>query len=161
MSYTPIAPNRLAVVQQVKQEFPLAFLDAHQEGFSLARREAFIRLVASRLHASDARFGLNGKSGTSVVSQDAISFIASASPAGGVEVIEVIVAAGAREAKPGWNDVTQTTCDHNTVGRFIRPSIVLPKPVLVSSTPGLDISVLTTELRLIRQQLERGIKVRT
>lgn len=129
MSYQPIAPNRRAVVEQAADEFPLEFREAHRDGVPPGRREGFIKIVARRLFESDARFGLNGTRGTSTLSQDAVTFKAAASPAGGVEIIDVIRAAGSDEAAPAWNDVTQETADRGHIGMFITPpALVTPPP---------------------------------
>ena len=135
MSYQPIAPNRIAVVRQAAEECPVEFKEAHRDGLPPGRREAFIRIVARHLFESDPRFGLNGKRGTSTVSQDAISFKTAASPAGGVEIIDVIVAAGSDAAAPGWNDVTQKTADLGHIGMWIKPQPLAAPPPPPSPPP--------------------------
>jgi len=93
MSVTPSAPNKPAVVSQTADDHPGEWRDAHRADVSRERAEAFIRVLASRLHALDDRFGLNGKRGTTELSQDAVSFRNPAGPCG-VEIIAVIASAG-------------------------------------------------------------------
>lgn len=122
MAYVPTAPNRLGFVQQVAAEMPAAFKNA-------ARSDEFIRILAKRLHfGSDARFGLNGKRGTDEVSRDAVSFIAPGSPAGGVEIIDVIVGSKGPNPEPQWSDATQATVDAGTIGKWIDPVADRPTP---------------------------------
>jgi hypothetical protein len=112
----------LHIVEAVALSYPTEFAQAHRHGYSRTEREAFIRRVAWELNLLDTSFGLNGKRGTDELSQDAVSYITSRSPAGGVEIIDVISGAGGPGARVAWQDVTQATIDAGTVGRFIPPT---------------------------------------
>ena len=137
MSYTPLAPNCRQVVEALAHDFPDEFRDCHQPDLG-ARAWAFIRRVAYVLHTTvDQRFGLNGKRGNvRDPSMDAISFRNPASPAGGVEVYDVVGGAGGANPQPAWIDVTQATANAGTIGAFIQPEPVSgATPVKPTPTP--------------------------
>jgi hypothetical protein len=128
-----IAPNGRLVVERLAREFPQEFKDCHRPDLG-QRAWAFIKRVAWTLHTTvDVRFGLNGKRGNVTdPSMDAVSFRNPASPAGGVEVIDVVAGAGSSGASPVWQDVTRATVEAGTVGAFIQPEPVegtVPPPV--------------------------------
>ena len=99
-------PNMQHIVEQIRNEFPEAWINAHTGS---ARTLEFIRLLAARLNTLDARFGLNGKRGDpNNLSADAINFIGEGvgydptrnnNP---ITVIDVIARAGTPEAAPAW-----------------------------------------------------------
>lgn len=112
------APNMLDLVREAATMWPEEWAKAktpEDDG-------SFIKIVARLLHDEDARFGLNGKRGTNEISLDAVSYVTpDCSGAGGVEIIDVILAHTAPQAQPAWNDVTQATIDAGTIGKFIEP----------------------------------------
>lgn len=119
------APNELATVQEVDARCPGLVLRDHD----------FTDAVFSLLHSRDERWGRNGKRGNpNDLSHDAGAYKTSASPFG-VAVIDIIVAAGASNARPGWQDVTDATIAAGTVGVWVRPSGVLPACLTVGA-PG-------------------------
>jgi len=120
--YSPTAPNMIHIVKGCAEAYPTQFADCHRPDRG-ERAWTFIEIVASKLHYEyDQRFGLNAKRGNPADrSMDAVSYLAAASPAGGVEIIDVVGSAGTDQARPAWNDVTQETIDKGDVGGFIRP----------------------------------------
>lgn len=125
-----IAPNGRLVVERLAREFPQEFKDCHRPELG-PRAWDFIRRVAWVLHTTvDVRFGLNGKRGNvNDPSMDAVSFRNPASPAGGVEVYDVVAGAGSSGASPTWLDVTRATVEAGTIGAFIQPEPVEGSPV--------------------------------
>jgi hypothetical protein len=120
-----LAPNCLRVVEALARDYPHEFADCHRPERG-ARAWMFIRRVAWVLHTTvDQRFGLNGKRGNPQdPSMDAVSFRNPSSPAGGVEIVDVVGGAGGSNPSPAWIDQTQATVDHGTIGVFIQPEPV-------------------------------------
>lgn len=129
-------PNLLSEVAQAKHDFPQEWRDAHT---SNSRTEAFIKLLAARLHAVDPRFGLNGKRGVATdLSDDAINFLCEASESTGrtpeglpCVVIDVIASAGTDNASPAWQVFTKAP---EANGAWVKPGAASapgqpPKPV--------------------------------
>ena len=137
MAFTPIAPNCARIVEALARDYPHEFADCHKPDLG-ERAWAFIRRVAWVLHSTvDVRFGLNGKRGNANdQSMDAVSFRNPASPAGGVEVIDVVGGAGGPDARAAWFDVTDATVRAGTVGLYIQPEPPtggkVPPPVVVA-----------------------------
>lgn len=120
VSYTSIAPNMFHVVQAVHLEQP---------GL-IHRPHGFTREVARRLHAIDARWGDNGKRGNPQdLSEDCVAFKAPGSPAGGVEIYDVIARANTVDAAPAWIDQTWATVANGTIGVWVQPQAAAPGPV--------------------------------
>jgi hypothetical protein len=119
------APNRFDAVERVDRACP-----------GLVRQDhAFTDAVATVLNREDARWGRNGKRGNvNDPSHDALFYRGGPSPFGGA-VVDIIVAAGGPDARPGWQDVTQATIDAGTVGVWVQPSGVLPACLSGGSTP--------------------------
>lgn len=127
-------PNYLADVEQAKRDYPEAWAQAHTGG---PRTEEFIRLLAARLHAKDARFGLNGKRGNPAdISDDVLNFKGEGpghDPTDGhrpITVIDVIAAAGSPEARPVW----QVFSDLPGPGAWVQPAL-LPAPAPMPVPP--------------------------
>lgn len=117
------APRRMDVVQRVASSCPGLILQDH----------AFTDAVATLLNLEDDRWGRNGKRGNAGdPSHDAIAYRTSASPFG-VAVIDIIGAAGSRDASPAWIDQTDATIAAGTTGVWVRPSGALP--ACLSGTP--------------------------
>lgn len=126
MSYIPMAPNCLPMVQTLARAYPQEFADCHRPELG-ERAWAFIKRLAWELHTKvDPRFGLNAKRGNpNDPSMDAVSYLnGTASQAGGVEIIDAVGSAGTSAATPAWLDVTQATIDKGDVGGWIAPQPV-------------------------------------
>lgn len=136
MSYSPQAPNCYDVIAKLAKQYPQEFADCHRPERG-ERAWAFVRLAAWVLHSKvDRRFGLNGKRGNvGDLSMDAVSFVNPASPAGGVEVYDIVKSAGEtdpRKPQPAaaWIDQTIPTVNAGTIGSFVQP-----QPVSESNVP--------------------------
>lgn len=134
-----LAPNCKLIVAALAAEYPQEFKDCHRPELG-PRAWAFIRRVAWVLHSTvDQRFGLNGKRGNlNDPSMDAVSFRNPASAAGGVEVLDVVAAAGGADARPAWSDVTQQTINAGTIGAYIQPEPVHGSAPIVVTPPVGD-----------------------
>lgn len=120
----PFAPNRQQTVRKATLDYPEAWAKAQTAGDD----GSFIRIAARLLFEENPRFGLNGKRGTTDISQDAICYTTpDGSGAGGVEIYDIIAGHGAPGARAAWQDVTQATIDAGTVGRWFQPP-PLPGP---------------------------------
>lgn len=119
-------PNMLSEVEKCKRKFPQAWADAHTGN---AHTEDFIRILASNLHAIDARFGLNGKRGNpNDISDDAINYIGEGpghDPLTGVPatVFDVIRGAGGPNPEPSWDRIDQAG-----PGAWVKPMPVVGPP---------------------------------
>lgn len=124
VSYQSIAPNLRHVVDALHAERPALIHNPH----------AFTREAARRLHAIDPRWGDNGKRGNQAdLSEDCVAYQAPGSPAGGVEIYDIIANANRADAAPAWIDQTQKTIDAGTIGVWVRPEGTPPGP---TPTPG-------------------------
>jgi hypothetical protein len=121
--YRSVAPSMFHEVERLHEEQPRLIYSPH----------AFTREIARRLHAIDARWGDNGKRGNANdLSEDCVAFKAPGSPAGGVEIYDIIAGANSPSASPAWIDQTQVTADKGTVGVWVRPQgAVTPVPTPV------------------------------
>lgn len=120
VSYTSIAPNMLHVVEAIHRERPGLIHRPHD----------FTAAVAARLHALDPKWGLNGKRGNIAdTSEDCVAYRAPASPAGGVEIYDIIAQANSPQAAPAWIDQTWVTVANGTIGAWVQPpSATTPTP---------------------------------
>lgn len=100
--WTPLMPNRVDVVQRVKDAHPDEWA-AMNAGHGDLR---FIKRLAWELHQIDANFGLNGKRGTDVLSEDAVAY-KNPTVDNGPEVADVVQNHGAPTASPTWINVTK------------------------------------------------------
>lgn len=132
-------PDMLAEVKRCKADYPQAWKDAHTGN---PRTEDFIRLLAARLHAIDARFGLNGKRGDPKdISDDAINYIGEGpghDPATGmpVTVFDVIRGAGGPTPEPSWDRI-----DLAGPGAWVAPGGAIPvppQPPMPTQPPGRE-----------------------
>jgi hypothetical protein len=127
-------PNMLAEVEKCKADYPQAWTDAHTGN---PRTEDFIRLLATRLHRIEPRFGLNGKRGNPLdISDDAINWIGEGpghDPSTGlpVTVFDVIRGAGGPTPQPSWDRI-----DLAGPGAWVQPTtIAVPPPTLKPAYP--------------------------
>lgn len=122
MSYSPQAPNCYDVIAKLAKQYPQEFADCHRPELG-DRAWRFIEIAAWVLKTKvDPRFGMNGKRGNvNDRSMDAVSFLNPASPAGGVEVYDVVARAGAANASPAWIDQTMATVNAGTIGAYVEP----------------------------------------
>lgn len=121
------APDRSGVVRAVARACPGLILQDH----------AFTDAVASllRVEFPAENWGRNGKRGNANdPSHDALFMPTASSPFGGA-VIDIIAAAGSRDAAPAWIDQTDATIAAGTTGVWVRPSGVLPA-CLSGAAPG-------------------------
>lgn len=116
--------NAYQTVVDLANKYPREFREAHTGG---PNTELFIKLLAYELHTKvDRRFGLNGKRGTSTLSQDALNWKGEGpghDPTNGnspVTVIDVIGGAGGPNPTPTW----QVFSDLPGPGAWIQPQPV-------------------------------------
>lgn len=101
-------PNHRDVVAEMADTYPAEWACAHT---SRPCAEDFIKLLASKLHSLDARFGLNGKRGNpNDLSDDVVTYRApgmsiDVRTGERVSVIDVIGAAGGPNPVPSWGEV--------------------------------------------------------
>lgn len=127
-------PNFHQQVTELANKYPREFREAHT---GRADTELWIKIVAYELHKLEPRFGLNGKRGTDVLSQDAINYKGIGighDPTNNqpVTVIDIIGGAGGNDPRPAWmvlNDANEPT--HRGPGKWIQP-----KPVPGYHTEG-------------------------
>lgn len=68
-------PNLKYVIEQTRNDFPVAWRNCHRADVSRAQAEEFARRAAWACSLEDARFGLNGKRGDpNTISQDCVCF---------------------------------------------------------------------------------------
>jgi len=126
-------PNMLVEVENCKRLYPVAWANAHTGN---AQTEDFIRILASNLHAIDARFGLNGKRGNpNDISDDAINYIGEGpghDPATGqpVTVFDVIRGAGGPNPQPSWDAINLPG-----PGAWVKPMPVVAPPAPSPALP--------------------------
>lgn len=136
--YSAQAPNLRHVVADLAAAYPQEWADCHRPERG-ERAWAFIRRLAWVLYSEyDNRFGLNGKRGNvRDLSMDAIAYLNLDSPAGGVEIYDVVGGAGGTNPQPAWIDQTLATVQAGTIGAWVEPTrpagVVTPAPP--SSTP--------------------------
>lgn len=157
------APNMRATILELDRRCPGLVKDDH----------AFTDAAASVLHAIDRRWGRNGKRGnTGDPSHDAIAWQNPASPAGGVSIVDIIVAAGdPSRARADWADVTALTLERGTVGAFVQPSgripacyggtpaPVDPDPDVTPAPGGDGVPVLPVSIDVRLERLLEGQRV--
>ena len=130
------APRLLHIVQQVKEDNPVAWRNCHRKVKPDEAAEEFIRICAWRMHKIDPKFGLVGQYGRDRIAQDAVGYKSNRHPAdkiGGLEVIDVVFAAGAEDDDPNrpapqWIDQTQATLDKAVRHKWIKPAPLFPIP---------------------------------
>lgn len=146
MGYRSQAPNMEHVVADAARKYPRAFDDCHRPERG-ARAWVFGHIVASILHYNhDQRWGRNGKRGNvNDPSMDATAWLEPRSPAGGVDIFDIVSSAGETDPRkpqpaPAWIDQTQATVDHGTIGAWIKP-----KPLAEILAEAGEISTPPTE----------------
>lgn len=128
-------PNRLDAVRRARAQYPADWALAHKDyehqdqpgRTTTEQAERFIRRLAYDLHREDPRFGLNGKRGSSTLSQDALCFRHSD---GFESVIDCISGAGGADPTEAWGVVN----DHLPAGSNQR--WIQPQPVSGGGQPG-------------------------
>lgn len=121
-------PNMLSEVDACKREHPQAWKDAHTGN---SQTEAFVKILAARLHAISPAFGLNGKRGNPLdLSDDALNFLCASEDSTGrtpeglpCVVIDVIASAGLPSASTAWQ-VFNRAPEAN--GAWVKPGAVVP-----------------------------------
>ncbi len=99
-------PNMQSEVDAGRVRWPQDWKDAHTGN---ANTEGFIKKLATHLHATDPRWGLNGKRGNpNDISDDVLAFkgegtAVDAVNGGAMEIIDVIGGAGGPSPQPVWN----------------------------------------------------------
>lgn len=132
------APNHEHIVAQMRDAYPEAWRQAHTGS---SQTWDFIRLLASKLHSIDSRFGLNGKRGNgNDLSQDCVAYLDDASPLVGADgrrlwIIDVIAGAGGNNPQPAWIDQTRATMNGGTTGLWVQPAPVVEQPPAPAPTP--------------------------
>lgn len=155
-------PNCQHIVAQLAGEYSVEWREAHT---SSPNAEKFIRRLAWVLHSTvDPRFGLNGKRGTSTLSQDAINWIGEGpgnDPATGkaVTVIDVIGGAGGPNPTPAW----QAFSDLPGPGAWIKPTAVdggvsggggTPLPAPPAPVPAVDLKPLLAAVAALSAKVD-------
>lgn len=165
-------PNMYGVVVETANKYAQEFREAHAGG---PRAELWIKLVAYELHKLEPRWGLNGKRGTDVLSQDAINFKGEGigfDPSRNdapITVIDIIGGAGGPDPKPTWqvlNDPNEAT--HRGPGKWIQPQPVpgyhdlnpnvpspKPPPVPVDTTLVNAVQAVESQLKSVLAAQER------
>lgn len=172
-------PNMYNTVVEVANKYPQEFLEAHTGG---ARTELWIQLLAFELHKQDPRWGLNGKRGTDVLSQDAVNFKGEGvgyDPSRNdapITVVDVIGGAGGPSPKPTWQVFNDPTL-HRGPGKWIQPlpvqgyhdvgggstpvvPVVPPDPNLINAIQAVEaqMKLLTEVNEAQRKQLDTQTK---
>jgi hypothetical protein len=121
------APNRLDVVERVTAEDPARFACAHAEDRGC--RYDWIKAVAAALHATDARWGLNGKRGNpNDLSMDVVTWRLGPTDRH-VQAFDICGACGASSARPVWSDITNWgTVGQSGTAVWVKPEGVAPQP---------------------------------
>lgn len=166
-------PNMYNTVVEVANKYPQEFREAHTGG---PRTELWIKLLAWELHKLDPRWGLNGKRGTEVLSQDAINFKGEGvgfDPSRNdapITVVDVIGAAGGPDPRPSWQVLNDPTV-HRGPGRWIQPEPVpgyhdvgggkpVPVPPVPSDTNLINaVQAVESQIKALLVAQERQAKV--
>lgn len=134
MSWTPRMPNRQSVVEQLKA--------AHPDEWDAMNRLGDTRLIkriAWALHQQDANFGLNGKRGGDLLSEDCVAYLNdTVNPGTGVlscETADIVVAHGSPDARPGWQNITQPVSEGGAGAKWIRPEPISDQPPIPPIPP--------------------------
>jgi hypothetical protein len=157
-------PNHFQFVVETANKYPREFREAHTNG---PNTELWIRLLAYEMHTKlDPRWGLNGKRGTTVLSQDAINWKGEGigfDPSDGdrrITVVDVIGAAGGPDPRPAWQVLNDPTVEsHRAAGRWIQPLPVpgyhdgQQGPPVVVTPPPVD-TTLVNAVQAVEQQLK-------
>lgn len=155
------APNRLDVVERVTAADPSRFACAHS---GRSCEADWIKAVASALHATDARWGLNAKRDgpASDLSLDVVTFRLGPTDRH-VQVFDICGACGSASARPVWNDIT----NHATIGqpgtaRWVKPDAPAPQPTPTPTpapAPSVDLSPVLAEIAALKAALLAEIAV--
>jgi hypothetical protein len=128
MAYRSQATNMIGIVEETARRYPGPFERCHRPDEYGEGAWHFVMILAAILHYQyDQRWGLNAKRGNpNDRSMDAVSWREPASPAGGVDIFDVVSSAGETDPRkpqpaPAWIDQTQATVDAGTRGGFIKP----------------------------------------
>jgi hypothetical protein len=121
------APNRLDVVERVTAEDPARFACAHAEDRGC--RYDWIKAVAAALHATDSRWGLNGKRGNANdLSMDVVTWRLGPTDRH-VQAFDICGACGAASARPVWSDITNwSTVGQSGTAVWVKPEGVATQP---------------------------------
>lgn len=151
-----IMPNRIDMVQRFKDLFP-----AEWHAMNTAGDTTLIRRIAWALHQEDPRWGLNGKRGTPILSEDVIAFRNdTVQNAGrpGMEAADVIGHHGAPSAFPSWQDITCSTSQGGAGGLWIKPEPVdggtVPDP---QPDPGGDVDALKRRIAELESEVAASV----
>ena len=156
------APNRRDIVEQVSAADPARFACAHT---GRPCEADWIKAVAAALHATDARWGLNGKRGNpNDLSLDVVTFRIGPTDRH-VQAFDICGACGGGSPQVVWNDIT----NWQTIGQagtavWVRPAGVVdpePQPPTPSPQPApqpapappVDLSPLMAKLDAILAEI--------
>lgn len=155
-------PNHFQFVVETANKYPREFREAHTNG---PNTELWIKLLAYEMHTKlDPRWGLNGKRGTDVLSQDAINWKGEGvgyDPKDGdrpITVVDVIAAAGGPDPRPSWQVLNDPNV-HRGPGQWIRPLPVpgyhdgQQGPPVVVTPPPVDLT-LVNAVQAVESQLK-------
>lgn len=132
-------PNQIHEVEVARQQWPQDWKDAHTGN---ANTEGFIRKLAARLYAQDARWGLNGKRGNPQdISDDVLAYRGEGTAVdvvngGPMEIIDVIAGAGGPSPTPAWIVAPGGPGDKGT---WVKPAVSGPAPGPVCPDPSAHI----------------------
>lgn len=106
-------PNGASTVEQVARQHPQALIGS-------CGGWEFMDRVVDILHASDARWGYNGKRGNANdPSHDAIAYQHGAGDTA-VYIFDIIGGHCGANPQPAWIDQTEETARQGTIGRYVR-----------------------------------------
>lgn len=126
------APNRKDVVEAVSAADPARFACAHVEGRSC--KHDWIKAVAAALHATDPKWGLNGKRGNpSDISMDVVTYRIGPTDRH-VQAFDICGSCGGGSPSVVWNDITNWA----TIGQPGTAIWIQPGPVSGPAPPVVD-----------------------
>lgn len=146
-------PDRSDVARALKDQYP-----AEWDAMNTQGDLRYIRRLAWMLHQQDPRWGLNGKRGTDVLSEDVLAYlnptvVNDGRP--GVEAVDFVLMHGSPQASVGWLNITCPTNQGGSGAKWIKPEPVggTPPPPPQCPTCPPDLS---KELAQARAELEQA-----
>lgn len=158
------APNRKDVVQAVSDADPGRFACAHVESRSC--KSDWIKAVAAALHATDPRWGLNGKRGNANdISMDVVTFRIGPTDRH-VQAFDICGACGGGNPSVVWNDITNwATIGNPGTAVWVQPVAVggpssggggtpLPAPPSPAPAAPVNLQPVLDAIAALRADLE-------
>jgi len=153
--WTPLMPNRLDVVQLLKDQHPDEWA-AMNAGPDLR----FIKRLAATLHAIDPNFGLNGKRGNPQdLSEDCIAY-KNPTVDNGPEVADVVQAHGSPQAQPAWINITADSSEGGAGAAWVKPEVAAEPPAPKPPAQSIDAQIqaalapVKAQMAALKQRLD-------